>query len=552
MEKITLNALRAVAVLALVSTATFAKDSAPSKPALKHLGRHSFKITTRSTEAQRAFNRGLTWAYSFGHYAAEQEFRAALAADSDCAMAWWGIALVNGPHINFPLVPPDKAVKAWDAITNAQRLAADCSPLETSLINALAKRYANPQPADRAPLDQAYADAMREVWKANPGNSDVATLFAEAVMDLHPCNYWDKGKAQPWTGEIVETLETALRLQPENPGAIHYYIHTMEASATPERALVLARRLRNLVPDSSHMVHMPAHIFIRVGRWLDAAIASRNAMKADVRYRAAFPRPGFYGQYMAHNTHFLAFVAMMQGHSAEAISLAKQTVSEIPDDFLKDYVEIADGFMIIKSEVLMRFGRWEEILQEPEPAKDLLLARALWHFTRGSAFTALGRLDEARSERARLKEAMATMPADRLMGNNSAADLLAVAAPMLEGEMLAKEEKFNDAIAKLREAVQREDKLIYDEPPDWIQPVRHTLGAVLMRVGHPAEAEAVYREDLTIFPENGWSLMGLRDSLAEQGKGKEAAAIGKRFDEQWAKADVNPPSTCYCQVLKRQ
>ena len=280
--------------------------------------------------------------------------------------------------------------------------------------------------------------------------------------------------------------------------------------------------------------------------------ANRKAIKADVRYRAAVPRPGFYGLYMAHNTHFLAFVAMMQGHSAEAIALAQQTVSEIPDDFVKDYVEVADGYMIIKSEVLMRFGRWEEILQEPEPGKELLLARALWHFTRGVAFTALGRMDEARTERARLKDATTTMPADRLMGNNSAADLLAVAALMLEGEMLAKEEKFNEAIAKLREAVQREDKLIYDEPPDWIQPVRHTLGAVLMRAGHPAEAEAVYREDLTVFPENGWSLMGLRDALAEQGKGTEAASIGKRFRKQWAKADVKPPSSCYCQVLKRE
>ena len=543
-------ALLLAAVLILCGCATSNNSAGKAAPRLTQLGSHSFHVTTHSAEAQRAFDRGLNWAYSFGHFAAEQEFRAALAADPDCAMAWWGIALVNGPHINFPLVPPDKAVKAWNAITNAQRLAAHCSPLEESLISALAKRYANPQPADRAPLDQAYADAMREVWKANPDNSDVATLFAESVMDLHPWNYWDKGKAQPWTGEIVETLETALRLEPKHPGANHFYIHISEASATPERALVAARRLRNLVPDSSHMVHMPAHIFIRVGQWEDASMASRNAMKADVRYHAAFPRPGFYGQYMAHNTHFLAFVAMMQGHSAEAISLAQQMVSEIPTDFLEDYVEIADGFMIIKSEVLMRFGRWEEILHEPEPAKELLLARALWHFTRGVAFTALGRRDEARTESARLKDATATMPADRLMGNNSAADLLAVAALMLEGEMLAKEEKFNEAIAKLREAVQREDKLIYDEPPDWIQPVRHTLGAVLMRAGHPAEAEAVYREDLTVFPENGWSLMGLRDALTAQGKTAEAAAVNQRFRKQWAKADITPSTSCYCQTLK--
>jgi len=541
-----------LAALAICICSSRLRCAETQKPHLTHLGHHSFKITTRSAEAQRAFNRGLIWTYSFGHYAAEQEFRSVLTADPNCAMAWWGLALVNGPHINFPLVPPDKAVKAWNAIANAQRLAVHCSPLEKSLINALAKRYANPQPEDRAPLDQAYADAMRSVWKANPDNSDVATLFAESAMDLHPWNYWDKGKAQPWTDEIVDTLEATMRLEPNHPGANHFYIHIIEASATPERALVSAKRLRNLVPDSSHIVHMPAHIFIRVGQWENAAIANRNAMKADMRYRAAFLRPGFYGMYMAHNAHFLAFVSMMQGRSAEAISLAGQMVSEIPEDFLQDYAVIADGFMIFKSEVLMRFGRWEEILQEPEPAKDFLLARALWHFTRGVAFTALGRMDEARTERARLKDATATMPADRLMGNNSAADLLAVAALTLDGEMLAKEDMFDEAVAKLREAVEAEDKLVYDEPPDWIQPVRHTLGAVLMRADRPAEAEAVYREDLTVFPENGWSLMGLRDALTAQGKEKEATVVGKRFRKQWDKADVKPPSTCYCQILTQQ
>jgi len=330
MKRIALNALAFVTALASLSCAASPTVSTDSKPVLNHLGNYSFRITTKSAAAQRAFYRGLTWAYSFGHFAAEQEFRKALAADPDCAMAWWGIALVNGPHINFPFVPPDKAARAWEAVTNAQRLASSCSLLEQSFIAALSKRYANPQPEDRAPLDQAYADAMRALWKANVKNPDAASLFAEAAMDLHPWNYWSDGKPQPWTDEIVSALDTALQLAPQHPGANHFYIHIIEASATPGRALASADRLRKLVPDSSHMVHMPSHIYARVGRWEDAALANQKAMEVDTRYRAAFPRPGFYAMYMAHNAHFLAYVSMMQGRSAQSIALANDVVSGIP------------------------------------------------------------------------------------------------------------------------------------------------------------------------------------------------------------------------------
>ncbi len=550
--KLTLLKFSAIAFALLHCVGATSHGAAPAqKVSLNHLGHHTFKITTTSPEAQKAFNRGLIWAYSFGHFAAEQEFRKALAADPGCAMAWWGIALVNGPHINFPMVPPDKAARAWEAVTNAHWLSTQCSPLEQSLIAALSKRYAMPQPEERAPLDQAYADAMRALWKANPQNADLACLFAEAAMDLHPWNYWTDGKAQPWTEEIVSTLQTALRLDPQHPGANHFYIHIVEASSTPARALPSADRLRKLVPDSSHMVHMPSHIYARVGQWEDAAQANRDAMKVDARYRAAFPRPGFYAMYMAHNAHFLAYVSMMQGRSADSIALARQVVSGIPEDFLKNYAAIADGFMIFRSEALMRFGRWEEILKEPQPDKEFPLAIALWHYTRGAAHSALGHTDDAHRERELLQIATTNVPPDRTMGNNSAADLLAIAALVLEGEMLAKEDKFDEAVPKLRDAVAHEDKLVYDEPPDWIQPSRHTLGAVLMRAGRPAEAEAVYREDLKVYPENGWSLMGLRDALTAQGETADAAAVEKRFKKQWAEADIKPPSTCYCQVLKK-
>jgi tetratricopeptide (TPR) repeat protein len=552
MKKIALNLLAIVMTLTSLGYTSSSNLATDSRPALNHLGNHSFKITTESAAAQSAFDRGLSWAYSFGHFAAEQEFRKALASDSDCAMAWWGIALVNGPHINYPFVPRDKAARAWEAVTNAQRLASSCSPLERSLIGAMSKRYANPQPEDRAPLDLAYADAMRAVWKANPKNPDAASLFAEASMDLHPWNYWSDGKPQPWTDEIVSTLETALQLAPQHPGANHFYIHIMEASATPGSALASADRLRKLVPDSSHMVHMPSHIYARVGQWDAAAVANRNAIRVDTRYRAAFPRPGFYAYYMAHNAHFLAYVSMMQGRSAQSIALANDVVSGIPQDFLKDFADIVDGFMIFRSEALMRFGRWEEILKEPQPAKEFPLAIALWHFTRGVAHSALGHADEARRERELLHTATTNVPPDRTMGNNSAADLLAIAALTLDGERLAKDNKFDAAVAKLSEAVVREDKLVYDEPPDWIQPVRHTLGAVLLQVGRAPEAEAVYRADLNVYPENGWSLMGLRDALTAQGKTAEAAAADKRFRKQWAAADIKPSSTCYCQILTRK
>jgi hypothetical protein len=518
---------------------------------LPSLGDHQFKVTTGSPAAERAFNRGVTLAYSFGHFAAEQEFRRAAALDPDCAMAWWGVALVNGPHINFPVVPPKKAAVAWEALEKAQALSPRASAVEQALIAALGKRYAQPQPEDRGGLDQAYADAMRDVWKQNPGNADIATLFAESAMDLHPWNYWQAdGLPQPWTPEILAALEGALRLNPKHPGANHYYIHSLEASPQPEKALSAAGRLGGLVPDSGHMVHMPSHIYARVGQWEKAARSNRLARQADGRYRAAYPRPGFYAMYMMHNTHFLSFVTMMQGASAEAIQCARQMLAGVPDDFRQEFPGIVDGYLAIVPETLMRFGRWEEILAEPEPDQGMPLARALWRYTRVAALTALGRQAEAKQEQAAFEAQCAQLPKDSMMGNNYGTNLLAIAAHLLKGEMAAKTGQYEEASAHLRAAVAVEDALVYDEPPGWIQPARHTLGAVLLKAGKAREAEAVYREDLKRNPENGWSLMGLRDALKRQGKAAEAEAIGARWKKAWAAADVAPPSTCYCQQLE--
>jgi tetratricopeptide (TPR) repeat protein len=538
-------------VLAVVTAGCHAaRPPAPVAPAAEQLalGSHSYPITTASPAAQRAFDRGLTLAYAFSHDAAEQEFRYAAALDPDCAMVWWGVALVQGPHINFATVPPERATKAWEALQNARARAPQATARERALIDALATRYADPQTADRQGLDRAYADAMRQVWQRYPDDADVGTLFAESMMDLRPWDLWTQdGKPQPGTEEIDATLTRVLQLAPQHPGANHLYIHLVEASPHPEQGVVAADRLRTLVPDAGHLVHMPGHIDVRVGRWGDAAEANRRAIAADARFRAAYPRPGFYATYMMHNQHFLAYAAMMQGQSAVALAAARQMLAEVPEEAIRDYTAIVDGFMIFASEVLMRFGRWEEILAEPEPRPELPLSQALWHFTRGVALTALGRLSDAERERAAFHVAAEKVPVDWTFGNNRASDILAIAEHLLSGEMAAKRGRLRAAIALLREAVMIEDRLRYDEPPDWMQPARHTLGAVLLRAKRFREAESVYREDLARYPENGWALFGLARALRLQHKDTAATAVEARFAAVWAHADVTLGSTCYCQ-----
>jgi tetratricopeptide (TPR) repeat protein len=541
-------ALAAVVITVTMTAVVHAAGAAAGSSPTSNLGNHTYRITTASPDAQRAFDRGLTLAYGFNHKAAEREFRKAADLDPSCAMAWWGVALVNGPHINFPLVPPDRAKTAWDALSRARKLASRAGETERALIDALSKRYAESQPEDRRPLDEAYANAMREVWRAHPRDADVATLFAEAMMDLRPWDLWDvEGKPQPGTEEILATLTKALLIEPLHPGANHLYIHVVEASPNPRRGLASAARLRNLVPGVSHLVHMPSHIYARVGQWDDAVEANVRAVEVDSVGRKADPSPGLYAMYMAHNEHFLAYALIMQGRSAEALKAARAMVAGVPEEFLRDYGAIADGFMVFVPEVLMRFGRWEEILTEPEPRESLPLARALWRFTRAVSLTALGRREEAEKEKEAFQRASAAVPADRVFGNNPASALLAIASNMLDGEMLAKRDQFDPAIKALREAVRAEDGLRYDEPPDWIQPVRHTLGAVLMRAGKYSEAEKVYREDLARYPENGWSLFGLSRALKLQNKDGEAATVDARFKRIWTKADVRLGSTCFCQ-----
>src|SRR6266581_6018196 len=487
------------------STLTLAGSNldAAKEPLYDGLGSYSRKITTDSPEAQRYFNQGLAFLHGFNHSAAIRAFQQAAEFDPECPMAYWGVALACGPHINFSLVPPPAAELAWKELALAKEHAANASPVERALIDALSERYANPQPEDRTPLDRAYADAMREVWKRFPSDVDVGAFFAEALMDLRPWDQWTpKGEAQPGTDEILATLDAALKLNPNHPFANHLYIHAVEASPHPERAIAAANRLRNLQPGLAHNTHMPSHIDIRTGRWLEAVETNLKAVAADQRYRKLFgPAKGFLNVYVAHNRHMLAYCAMMSGQRELAMKHIRAMVAELPADFLKENAPQGEGFVAMPLEVMVRFGLWDEILAEPDQYADYMpFTRAFHHAARAVAYAAKGDASSARAEQKAYLEGAARIPAEERMGQNFVKDVCAVATPMLEGEILIREGKVQEGVEQLRAAIKKEDALKYDEPPGWLIPVRHSLGAVLMKQQRFAEAEQVYRDDLVRLP----------------------------------------------------
>lgn len=516
---------------------------------LPGMGSHRRAVSTVSRDAQRWFDQGLVLAMSFNHDEAIRSFAEAARLDSGCAMAWWGIALANGPHINNPAMSEQQSRDAWAALGRAMAMRGKASPVERALIEALATRYADPPPADRRALDEAYAAAMREVWRAHPADADVGVLFAEALMDLRPWDLWKAdGSPQPGTEEVTATLEAVLRRAPKHPGANHLWVHLVEASPNPERGVAAADRLRTLVPGAGHMVHMPAHIYSRVGRWADAAEANVRAIEADRRYRELSPRQGFYSVYMAHNRHFLSWAAQMEGRSEVALRAAREMIANFPEDFVRESAFFADGYMNVELETLMRFGRWEELLSVPEPPDYLPITRAFRHFARGTAFAALGRLEEADRAQADFRAAVGRVTDEMIVGNNPARLVLAIAEHQLAGEILNRRGDVDGAVRELREGARLEDTLRYNESPDWLLPVRHALGAVLVRAKRWSEAEAAYREDLARNPENGWSLWGLARALRAQERIAEAGAVEARFRRAWKRADVSLESTCYCQV----
>jgi tetratricopeptide (TPR) repeat protein len=540
--------LAALAALLICTTVSAQANVPLLAPA--EIGHFHRPITTKSPEAQRYFNQGLALLFSFDHDNAIRSFQEAARLDPECAMAWWGVALASGPHINFPMVPPTRAALASAAMGQAAKHSAGASPVEQALIAAQERRYADPHPADRKPLDEAYAAAMRDVWQKFPQDADAGALFAEAMMDLRPWDLWlADGSPQPGTAEIVATLAAVRKLAPRHPFALHLTIHALEASPAPDRALEAADQLRGLQPGLGHMMHMPSHIDVLFGHWQKAIDANTHAVAADQRTRERFGNPrGFLWLYFGHNRHMLAFAAMMTGRSELALAHMNALLAELPADeewnasfgFLRDY------FGPMKMEALVRFGRWQEILAAPEPAPGLPISRAMRHAARAIAYAATARPAEARVEQQAFAAARAKVPAEAFFGNNAASTILDVAEAMLDGEILLREGRSEEGVARLREAVRRESLVRYDEPPDWIIPVRHALGAALMNLGRYGEAEQVFREDLKKWPDNGWSLFGLGRTLQHLGREAEAAPVLKKFKETWAHADFELTSACLC------
>jgi tetratricopeptide (TPR) repeat protein len=524
----------------------FAQITIAADGPFEGLGDFTRPISTQNPEAQLWFDQGLAFMYAFNHDEAVRSFRRAAAADPAHPMAWWGVAIASGPHINNATLPESRNRVALDALREAERRIDAATPVERDLILALQTRYSASSSVSRADLDAAFAKAMAALAARYPADADVGAIYAESLAELRPWDLWKTdGSPQPGTDALIAELERVRVLTPRHPLANHLYIHALEASPDPARADPAVAILRDLQPGLGHMVHMPSHIDVRLGRWQEAIVSNTDAIGADDRYVARVPQQGFYQLYMAHNRHLLVFAAMMSGQSALALRRVKEMAAAVPDETYRNE-GWADGLMAMPLEVQMRFGRWEEILSTPAFPDYVPLSRSLQHYARSVAFLSTGRIDDARREREAFTHARARLPEGAFFGNNASTDLLDVAERVMDGEIAFRSGEVDAGLALLAEAAAREDALRYDEPRDWIQPVRHPWGAALLQAGRGVEAEAVFRRDLEISPGNGWALYGLMRALQLQGRDAEAATVDARFESAWQRADIRIKSPCLC------
>ncbi|WP_028298041.1 tetratricopeptide repeat protein [Olivibacter sitiensis] len=518
--------------------------SGKKAPKFKGLEGVNFKISTANKEAQGYFNQGMMLSYGFNHAEAARSFYEATRLDSACAMAYWGYAYVLGPNYNGGM-EEDNFERAYNAALKAQLLSKNATPKEISLINTLASRYSEHPPSDRTPLDIAYAAEMKKVYDQYPSDPDIGALYAEALMNIHPWDLYDKQTKKPkdWTLELLAVLEHLMTINPKHPGAHHFYIHALEASATPENALASAKLLDTLVLGAGHLVHMPSHIYINTGDYHLGTLSNLRAVEVDSIYTTACHAQGVYPlAYYPHNYHFLAATATLEGNSKLAWTAAKKLQQHTAKDVMyQPGWGTLQHYYTIPHYVAVKLAMWDTILSLSPPEMELVYPQAVWHYAKGMAYLGKQEIPNAQKE----LSILTTLAADTSLKDltvwdiNTTADLVQIAMNILSAEIAAKQNQFEVSISLLKEAVKMEDNLNYNEPPDWFFSVRHHLGAVLLKAGKYKEAENVYRKDLQIWKKNGWALSGLYNSLISQKKNMEAQQVKADFDKSWRYADVN-------------
>ncbi|MCO4291255.1 tetratricopeptide repeat protein [Solitalea sp. MAHUQ-68] len=507
------------------------------------LGDYHFSVSTKNNMAAKFFDQGLSLYYGFNHPEALRSFKEAAKNDSTLAMAYWGQALCLGPNINMPMDLAENQ-KAYNLIQKALKLSEKATPKEKAYIAALSIRYST-QLNKRVELDNSYAMAMKELVKQFPNDADALALYAEALMDLHPWDFWQKdGQPQPWTPEITATLEKALSINSSHIGANHFYIHAVEASPMPAKAIASASRLGSLAPGAGHLVHMPSHIYIHVGEFHKGSAVNIKAINID---KESIKNGMLSVAYPEHNIHFLYTTLTLEGKSKEALMYAELLKNSIPANMLEDanYGGMMQNMYASPLYAMVRFGKWNEILKQKEPSGKYPLLRGIFHYAVGMAYVKTNRLDSVLKHHAALLGLLSEKKTEALVvwQTNTTKNLLEIAANLLEGEFYAAKKDYPKALIPLQNAIKGEDALFYDEPADWPNPTRNNYGAVLLEAGRAAEAEAIYREALKQYPENGWALIGLYNTLTLQQKTTEAVATKNRFDKAFVNADITLKSS---------